>query len=88
VDPDASYELATNDYIARGGSGFLVLERNTTQVNTGIPMRQAVIDFLGQQTRCPEASSAGFPNVACIDGQDPTTPWARHDGRITRITSE
>jgi 5'-nucleotidase len=88
VDPDASYELATNDYIARGGSGFLVLERNTTQVNTGIPMRQAVIDFLGQQRRCPEASSAGFPNVPCINGQDPTTPWARHDGRITRITSE
>ncbi|MDA3863057.1 MAG: 5'-nucleotidase C-terminal domain-containing protein [Deltaproteobacteria bacterium] len=42
----ASYTLAANDYIARGGSGFRVLQFNTTQYNTGIPLRDSVIDFL------------------------------------------
>jgi 5'-nucleotidase len=88
IDPDASYALATNDYIAAGGSGFLVLQRNTTQFNTGISMRQAVIDFVAKQKTCPEATNAGLVGVPCINGQDPTTPWATHDGRITRITSQ
>jgi 5'-nucleotidase / UDP-sugar diphosphatase len=42
----SSYTLAANDYIARGGSGFRVLQFNTTQYNTGIPLRDSVIDFL------------------------------------------
>jgi 5'-nucleotidase/UDP-sugar diphosphatase len=95
IEPSTSYSLATNDYVAKGGSGFLVLERNTTQVDTLIPMRTAVIDFLGKQPTCAERPdtcaegiNAGYPNVPCINGQDPTIPWARHDGRITRITSE
>ena len=88
VDLNSSYKLATNDYVARGGSGFLVLERNTTQVITDISLRQSVVDFLGQQDRCPEAASAGLKNVPCVNPEDPTTPWARHDGRITRVTSQ
>jgi len=43
LDPDGTYELATNNYIAHGGSGFEVLERNTTQVDTGISIRDVVM---------------------------------------------
>lgn len=39
---DGTYELATNDYIAAGGSGFDVLERNTTQQATTISIRDVV----------------------------------------------
>ncbi len=46
VAPYMSYKLAANDYIASGGSGFVVLEHNTTQFNTGISLRDAVIDYL------------------------------------------
>ncbi|MBU1534142.1 5'-nucleotidase C-terminal domain-containing protein, partial [Myxococcota bacterium] len=42
----SSYTLAANDYIAQGGSGFRVLQFNTTQFNTGIPLRDSVVDFL------------------------------------------
>ena len=42
LDEDGTYELATNNYIAHGGSGFEVLERNTTQVDTGISIRDVV----------------------------------------------
>lgn len=39
---DSSYELATNNYIAHGGSGFYMLERNTTQFDTGVSIRDVV----------------------------------------------
>ena len=42
VSASESYELATNNYIAGGGSGFSVLENNTTQEDSGISMRDAV----------------------------------------------
>jgi 5'-nucleotidase len=47
----ASYELATSDYLAGGGSGFLVLKQNTTKNNTHVVMRDAVVDYI----------RAGFP---------------------------
>jgi len=42
LDMEGTYELATNNYIANGGSGFEVLERNTTQTDTGISIRDVV----------------------------------------------
>ncbi len=45
------YELATNDYIANGGSGFEVLERNTTKSFTDIAIRDVVIgEFIKYQS--------------------------------------
>ncbi|MCP4870867.1 MAG: bifunctional metallophosphatase/5'-nucleotidase [Proteobacteria bacterium] len=46
IAPTESYELATNNYIAQGGSGFFVLENNTTQEDSGISMRDAVRFFM------------------------------------------
>lgn len=46
IQPSESYELATNNYIADGGSGFAVLENNTTQQDTGISMRDAVQHYM------------------------------------------
>jgi 5'-nucleotidase len=48
IVPTAVYELATNNYIARGGSGFQVLERNTTQTDHGVSMRDAVLERMEQ----------------------------------------
>jgi hypothetical protein len=49
-----SFKLATNDYIAGGGSGFQVLARNTTQNDLEIPMRQATVDFMRSMPACGE----------------------------------
>jgi 5'-nucleotidase len=46
------YSLSTNDYIAQGGSGFKVLQRNTTQLNTNILQRNALIDFMREGKPC------------------------------------
>ncbi|MDW8361325.1 MAG: bifunctional UDP-sugar hydrolase/5'-nucleotidase [Myxococcales bacterium] len=52
VVADASYELATSNYLAQGGSGFRVLERNTTQEDTGLPMRDVLVDFMRNGAPC------------------------------------
>ncbi|MSP61846.1 MAG: bifunctional metallophosphatase/5'-nucleotidase [Myxococcales bacterium] len=46
VLPNGEYRAAVNDYIANGGSGFDVLKRNTTKFNTGISLRDSLIDYI------------------------------------------
>ncbi len=46
VLPASEYRAAVNDYIAAGGSGFIVLKNNTTKFNTGISLRDALIDYI------------------------------------------
>jgi 5'-nucleotidase / UDP-sugar diphosphatase len=49
---NASYSAAVNNYIAGGGSGFFVLQRNTTQVNTRVEQRDAVVDLVRNARPC------------------------------------
>lgn len=58
LDPAGTYELATNNYIAHGGSGFEVLERNTTQVDTGISIRDVVQAAIIQYQSLPQQGVA------------------------------
>jgi 2',3'-cyclic-nucleotide 2'-phosphodiesterase (5'-nucleotidase family) len=46
LNPFGDYRVAVNDYVANGGSGFQMLQFNTAKVNTGISLRDAVVDFL------------------------------------------
>jgi 5'-nucleotidase len=46
------YELATSNYLAGGGSGYRVLQRNTTQFDTKIQQRDALIDYIRQGRPC------------------------------------
>lgn len=48
------YEVATNDYIAQGGSGFTMLKSNNTQQDTGLPLREAVLEMIMSQGSCLE----------------------------------
>jgi 2',3'-cyclic-nucleotide 2'-phosphodiesterase (5'-nucleotidase family) len=61
LNPDASYKMATNDYIANGGSGFNVLRRNTTKVYTEIAMRDALVEYLRQFKSCNQVLASN-PN--------------------------
>ena len=45
-EPYVVFNLATNDYIADGGSGFDILEQNTTKTNTMLSLRDVVIDYI------------------------------------------
>ena len=52
IQPTNLYELATSNYLAGGGSGFHVLQRNTTQFDTKIQQRDALIDYIRQGPPC------------------------------------
>jgi len=54
LDPYQIYEVATNDYIAHGGSGFTVLKINNTQVDTGVQLRDAVLEEIVRADRCTD----------------------------------
>jgi len=44
--PNLLFKMATNDYMGRGGSGFYMLEANTTRLDTSVSLRDAVVDFI------------------------------------------
>ncbi len=77
INLNGTYELATNDYVAAGGSGFEVLKRNTTQYNTYISMRDAVAEYMGKVGIVPcrvgdpelPACTGGFAAAAVEDGR-------------------
>lgn len=68
IAEDASYELATNNYIAQGGSGFRVLQRNTTQIDTRVQQRDVLIDYLRQGRPCGADRTTGTLPSCSSDG--------------------
>jgi 5'-nucleotidase len=100
LNPFGSYKVAVNDYIANGGSGFIVLQRNTTKFNTGISLRDALIDYIDTEPTIPyctmadcstttacgsdQACVAACQRVKCISA-DPNTGFQRHDTRINIV---
>lgn len=75
IDPGATYKVAVNDYIAKGGSGFSVLKRNTTRIETGISLRDSLIGYMQDFCDCGDINAGRTQNelgVAC--GQVVQTP--------------
>ncbi len=69
IDPTGSYEFATSNYLAGGGSGFTVLKRNTTQLDTKIQQRDALIDWIRAGKPCgysAENYDQGRPEEAAV----------------------
>ena len=93
VVPTGLYRVAVNDYIAKGGSGFEVLKRNTSKQDTGVSLRDALMVYLRQVNTCaPNVVDFTDPqpmdrtvherwgDIACLDGKiEP------HDGRIRPV---
>jgi 5'-nucleotidase len=72
LDPEGTYELATNNYIAHGGSGFEVLERNTTQVDTGISIRDVVLSAFIRHHTLPQPDEGICVEDGRIEARDET----------------
>lgn len=70
LDCFASYKVAVNDFISVGGSGFVVLKRNTTRFNTGISLRDALADYIRSlpQTEPTARCSGDDPMFSNIKG--------------------
>lgn len=76
--PTNRYELATSDYLANGGSGFRVLQRNTTQLDTKINMRDAMLDFIRAGKPCGYSKSYDTAEglKACASDSDCASGYA------------
>ena len=71
VLPNGEYRAAVNDYIAAGGSGFAVLKNNTTKFNTGISLRDALLDYIREiPGRCDPTKNQNI----IYNAQDLTEP--------------
>ncbi len=57
LDPNGTYRIAANDYIAKGGSGFRVLKRNTTRIETGISLRDSLIGYMQGFCTCDDINA-------------------------------
>lgn len=71
IDPLRIYEVAVNDYIARGGSGFRVLKFNNTKLPTDISIRDAVSERFQTFPLCTDVCEARCAGDAeCIERLD------------------
>ncbi len=68
------YSLATNNYIAGGGSGFTVLQRNTTQFNTLILQRDALTDYMREGKPCGYLATEGGLHDCATDSDCTSSP--------------
>jgi len=99
LEKNGLYRVAVNNYIAAGGSGFVVLKRNTSQQDTGVSLRDALTVYLTNQGQTCD----GMPTSAIPDFTDTQVPqrtiaqrWGKascldetieaHDGRIRPVT--
>jgi 2',3'-cyclic-nucleotide 2'-phosphodiesterase (5'-nucleotidase family) len=72
LQENETYRVAVNDYIAQGGSGFLVLKRNTTRVETGISLRDSLIGYMKNDCTCEDILAAKLDangNITGANGQ-------------------
>jgi 5'-nucleotidase len=69
------YDFATSNYLAAGGSGFRVLQRNTTQIDTKIEQRDALIDYMRNGHPCGWSSAYSTDEglLACKTDADCST---------------
>ncbi|HEY3352087.1 MAG TPA: bifunctional UDP-sugar hydrolase/5'-nucleotidase [Polyangia bacterium] len=88
LNPYGTYKVAVNDYIAAGGSGFLVLKRNTTKYNTGISLRDALIDYLRMlPSRCASLIDDWNVTVPAGDRKLDARAWDESAGQCVDLGS-
>lgn len=61
IDPNATYTIANNDYVANGGDDCVML-RNIPQQNDGYVYRDAVLEYFADFTRQGKKISAQIEN--------------------------
>ncbi len=90
--PTSLYRVAVNDYIAAGGSGFEVLQRNTSQQNTGVSLRDGLRVFLNGQTKCDsttiDSTDTKAPQRTVVERYGAISCLSTveaHDGRIRPV---
>lgn len=69
IDPQKTYRMATNDYLAGGGDGYTVLTRNTDSFNTSMLLSDVVIEYV--QTLSQPVSPVLDGRLTVVNGATP-----------------
>ena len=51
IDPEKLYSISTNDYLAGGNDHMIQLAQNVKRVNTGIKVRDMLLDYIKNETK-------------------------------------
>ncbi len=70
-DPNATYGVVTNDFLAAGGDTYYALATSGTVVDTGTPMDVAVMDYI----------------VSQLNGKITAEKYGAADGRISIVSA-
>lgn len=68
LDAAGAYGLAANDYIARGGSGFRVLGRNTSVQVLDVSLREVLIEHIRTGEPCTDNAPCTV-DADCLEGE-------------------
>lgn len=58
IDDKKTYWLVTNDYVANGGDGLNVLKQNEQLINSGVKIRDVIIQYLEDKQKSGELLTA------------------------------
>jgi 5'-nucleotidase len=66
IQPDTSYRISVNSFLADGGDGFLVLTQGADRVDTEIPDLPALIDYLVAQDKLDIPAGKSEPGTRIV----------------------
>jgi 5'-nucleotidase/UDP-sugar diphosphatase len=69
IDPNRTYKIATNDYLAKGGDAYAALTKSLDTFNTSMTLTDVVIDYV--QTLPQPVQPATDGRITVIGGVDP-----------------
>lgn len=79
LQPEWFYSFATNNYMAHGGSGFSSLKYNTTQKETGVMLREVLLDAIEKEPSCLDLC------IAEAQTEEEKEDVRRYPGKCTRM---
>jgi 5'-nucleotidase/UDP-sugar diphosphatase len=69
IDPNKTYKIATNDYLAKGGDAYVALTKSIDTLNTSMTLTDIVIDYV--QTLPQPVQPATDGRITVIGGVEP-----------------
>lgn len=87
-DPEATYAVVTNDFLAAGGDTYYALSASDTIVDTGAAMDEVVMDYITTQLGGTVTAAAyGAPQGRITAGQTPAqSMW--YDEAVKTVTGQ
>lgn len=68
IDPEKTYRIVANDYVAGGGDGYVVLTKSSDTFNTSCTLRDAVVEYVQQLASPVDPNSIPDGRITIVGG--------------------